>query len=103
MEMASRVVELANRAANNNTVVNVFLLGLFGALCARSVSQQRNIEALEVEKESLIKSNKAMKKTMWDWKQQLFAEATTDYAVVPLDPTNVKEETGTSPASRFVI
>lgn len=48
------------------------------------MNQQKDIEALEAEKDSLRKSNKAMKKTMWDWKQQLFAEAESDAALVPL-------------------
>lgn len=39
---------------------------------------------MEAEKDSLTKSNKAMKKSMWDWKQKLYAEASTDSALVPL-------------------
>lgn len=67
-------MSIAVRAANSNTFVNVVLTGSFVALMIRSVKQQRDMEALEAEKESLIKTNKALKKTMWDWKQQLFAE-----------------------------
>ncbi|XP_034675099.1 uncharacterized protein LOC117906234 isoform X1 [Vitis riparia] len=74
MEWGNRVMSIAGRAANNNTVINVLLVGSFAALTVRSVNQQRNIEALEAEKESLVKTNKALKKTVWDWKQQLFAE-----------------------------
>lgn len=74
MEWGNRVMSIAGRAANNNTVINVLLVGSFVALTMRSVNQQRDIEALEAEKESLVKTNKALKKTMWDWKQQLFAE-----------------------------
>ncbi|KAA8546403.1 hypothetical protein F0562_002858 [Nyssa sinensis] len=84
MEWASRAMSAASKASSNNTVINVFLLGCFGALSIRSVNQQRNIEALEAEKESLVKANKAMKKAMWDWKQQLFAEASADAPLVPL-------------------
>lgn len=84
MEFANRLVGAAMRATNNNTVINVCLVGSFLALSVRSMNQQKDIEALEAEKDSLRKSNKAMKKTMWDWKQQLFAEAESDAALVPL-------------------
>lgn len=42
------------------------------------------MEVLEAEKDSLLKSNKAMKKDMWDWKQQLFAEAELPNPLIPL-------------------
>ncbi|GLT47104.1 hypothetical protein SLA2020_208230 [Shorea laevis] len=84
MEIANKLVGLATRAASNNVVIDVFLVISFAALYARSVNQQNNIEILEAEKESLIKANKAMKKTMWDWKQQLFAENVSDSSLVPL-------------------
>lgn len=77
------------KAANNNTVIDVCLVGSFLALCYRSVTQQKDIEALEAEKNSLIRSNKAMKKAMWDWKQQLFAEASSESALVPLSRLKV--------------
>ncbi|KAF8411778.1 hypothetical protein HHK36_004337 [Tetracentron sinense] len=83
MEWASRMISGAMKLKNNNTVINIFLLGSFAALSIRSMSQQKNIEALESERDSLFKTNKAMKKAMWDWKQQLFAEA-TDSSPVPL-------------------
>lgn len=70
-----RAAEALNRAANSNGLMNVLLIGCFGALGVRSMRQQRDIEALEAEKESLVKSNKAIKATIWDWKKQLFAEA----------------------------
>lgn len=84
MEVANKLVSAGMRAANNSTVVSVCLVGSFIALSARSVKQQNEIEALEAEKASLIKSNKATKQTMWDWKQQLYAEAATDSPLVPL-------------------
>lgn len=84
MEWASRVVNMATRASNNNTVINMFLLGSFVALSIRSLSQQKDIAFLEAEKESLVKANKAMKKMIWDWKQQLLAEASTESSTVPL-------------------
>lgn len=78
------MLSLLMKATNNNFVIHTCLIGSFTALCVRSFNQQKDIEALEAQKESLIKSNKAMKKTMWEWKQQLYAEATTDAALVPL-------------------
>jgi hypothetical protein len=84
MEVANKLVSAGMRAANNSRVISVCLVGSFIALSARSVKQQNEIEALEAEKASLIKSNKATKQTMWDWKQQLYAEAATDSALVPL-------------------
>ncbi|KAL2325043.1 hypothetical protein Fmac_024101 [Flemingia macrophylla] len=84
MEFVNRIVSIATRAANNNTVINVCLVASFSILGVRSMNQQNTIEALEAEKESLTKSNKSLRKTMWDWKQQLYAEASTDAAVVPL-------------------
>ncbi|KAK4266227.1 hypothetical protein QN277_027177 [Acacia crassicarpa] len=84
MEFVNRIVDLATRALNNNMVIDVFLLASFATLGLRSVHQQKLIQALEAEKENLTKSNKAMRKTMWDWKQQLFTEASTDSALVPL-------------------
>ncbi|XP_057470268.1 uncharacterized protein LOC130759162 isoform X2 [Actinidia eriantha] len=98
MEWASKAMSAATRAANNNTVINVFLVGAFVALSARSGMQQRDIQALEAEKHSLLKSNKDMKKVMWDWKQQLFAEASSpDAAIVPL--ARLKAIYGESPAT----
>ncbi|KDP32794.1 hypothetical protein JCGZ_12086 [Jatropha curcas] len=116
MEFANRLVAAATKAANNNTVINVCLVGAFTALCVRSVNHQKDIEALEAEKESLIKSNKALRKTMWDWKQELFAEAHSDSALVPLarlkaiygeapsHPTgDAGKEDAKLPASKLVI
>ena len=98
MELASKAMSAATRAANNNTVINVFLVGAFVALSARSGMQQRDIQALEAQKYSLLQSNKDMKKVMWDWKQQLFAEASSpDTAIVPL--ARLKAIYGESPAT----
>ncbi|XP_021900686.1 uncharacterized protein LOC110816699 isoform X2 [Carica papaya] len=86
MEAANKIGALATRLIDNKTAINVFLGGSFLALGVRSLNQQKDIEALEAEKESLIKSNKAIREAMWNWKQQLFAEATAaaDNALVPL-------------------
>ncbi|CAI9114507.1 OLC1v1015246C1 [Oldenlandia corymbosa var. corymbosa] len=70
-----KVVNALNRMANSNAVMNVFLLGCFGAMSVRSMGTQRQIEALEAEKDSLALANKAMKSAIWDWKKQLYAEA----------------------------
>lgn len=84
MEFVNRIVDTATRAMNNNTVINICLLASFATLGVRSSSQHKVVESLEAEKENLVKSNKAMRKAMWDWKEQLFAEASTDSALVPL-------------------
>ncbi|KAJ1377935.1 hypothetical protein SESBI_48360 [Sesbania bispinosa] len=84
MEFVLKIVDTAKRASNNNTVINVCLIASFVTLGVRSINQQKIIEALEAEKESLTKSNKSIRKTIWDWKQQLYAEASTDSALVPL-------------------
>ncbi|XP_010063387.2 uncharacterized protein LOC104450504 [Eucalyptus grandis] len=116
MEAANRALAALAKVANNNIVVDVCLVGAFAALCVRSVNQQKYIEALEAEKDSLVSSNKATKKAMWDWKQQLFAEAASDSALLPLaklkviygeapapQPGNKVGEDAKSPASKFVI
>ncbi|KAI3414585.1 uncharacterized protein J3R85_016101 [Psidium guajava] len=116
MEAANRALASLMKIANNDIVIDVCLVGAFAALCGRSVNQQKYIEALEAEKESLVKSNKATKKAMWDWKQQLFAEAASDSALLPLAKLKViygeapSPQAGNtvggnakSPASKFVI
>lgn len=85
-----KAVNALNRAANSNALMNVLLLGCFGALSVRSMYQQREIEALEAEKDSLLKANKGIKATIWDWKKQLFAEAEAAEAA-PKDSKNSKE------------
>ncbi|KAL7599952.1 uncharacterized protein LOC111903510 [Lactuca sativa] len=85
MELATKAMEFANRAASNNTVINIFLVGAFGGLAVRSLNQQRQIEALESQRDSLVKSNKSMRQTIWEWKQKLYTEAEADKKpIVPL-------------------
>jgi len=84
MEFVHKIVDIAKRASENNTVINVGLGAVFAILGARSYNQQKIIEALEAEKESLTKTNKSIRNTLWDWKQQLYAEAASDSALVPL-------------------
>ncbi|WCJ44635.1 hypothetical protein M5689_025293 [Euphorbia peplus] len=84
MEFANRVVGVAMEAAGSNRVINVCLVGACLALSARSMKQQKYADAMEAEKDSLFKSNKAIKKTLWTWKQELYADAQSDSAVVPL-------------------
>ncbi|XP_027367303.1 uncharacterized protein LOC113873401 [Abrus precatorius] len=84
MASFSRIVEAAKRITQSNTVINVCLVASFVTLGLRSFNQQRTIDALEAEKENLEKSNKSIRKTIWDWKQQLYAEASSDSALVPL-------------------
>ncbi|XP_004495256.1 uncharacterized protein [Cicer arietinum] len=85
MEFVHKIVDIAKRASNNDTVINFGLLASFAILGVRSMNQQNTLAALEAEKESLIKSNKSIRKTLWDWKQQLYAESSTDSALISLD------------------
>lgn len=96
--VVNKIGKAVERAANNNTVINVCLVAAFVALGARSVSQQRDIQALESQMDSLISSNKSLKKAMWDWKQQLFADADSDSALVPL--ARLKAIYGDAPVSQ---
>ena len=85
MELAGRAMSMVSRLLNNNVFIDVCLLGSFGALALRSMNQEKLIETLESEKETLSNTNKAMKKTLWDSKQQLYDEASSpDTAIVPL-------------------
>lgn len=75
-----------NRAAENNTVVNTFLGAVFCALTARAWGQEQTFLALDAEKQALLKKNKEMKSSIWEWKQTLYAEAAANprKALVPL-------------------
>lgn len=83
-QLITKAMDIAKRAGNSNIVINSFLFASFVALSVRSMNQQKEIGALEEVKDSLVKSNKAVRKTIWDWKQQLYADAALDGAVVPL-------------------
>ncbi|XP_071718903.1 uncharacterized protein [Rutidosis leptorrhynchoides] len=78
MELATKAIELANKAASNNTVINAFLLSAFAGLTFRSFNQQRQIETLESQRDSLVKSNKSLRQTIWNWRQKLYADAESD-------------------------
>ncbi|XP_071732340.1 uncharacterized protein [Rutidosis leptorrhynchoides] len=78
MELATKAIEFANKAASNNTVINVFLLSAFAGLTVRSFNQQTQIETLESQRDSIAKSNKSMRQTIWNWKQKLYADAQSD-------------------------
>lgn len=84
MEFVNKMTETLVRAAMTDTSINVILASTFAALTYRSWNQQKSIEDLEAERDSLIKANKAIKKTIWDSKQQLYAEAQSDSALIPL-------------------
>ncbi|KAL2232387.1 UNVERIFIED_CONTAM: hypothetical protein Sindi_1418700 [Sesamum indicum] len=81
-----QVMSALNRAVNSNAVINTLLVAVFGTLAARSVAQERAIKALEAEKDLLLKTNKGIKSTIWEWKQKLYAEAEANpqKALVPL-------------------
>ncbi|KAK9664910.1 hypothetical protein RND81_14G076500 [Saponaria officinalis] len=82
--MAERVAEVVNRVINSNTFINICLVGCFSVLGLRSLNQQNLIESLEADNSRVQATNKSLKKTMWDWKQQLYADASSDSAVIPL-------------------
>ncbi|RID57039.1 hypothetical protein BRARA_F00445 [Brassica rapa] len=75
--MANKIAMLVSEAMNKNAVINTCLGVSFVVLGLRSDKQQKYVEALQEQKDSLFKSNKEMKITMWHWKQRLFAEATS--------------------------
>ncbi|KAK8507739.1 hypothetical protein V6N13_140486 [Hibiscus sabdariffa] len=66
MKFVNKLAALATRAANNNVVIDVCLVTSFAVIGIRSLNQQNLIESLEAERDSLMKTNKAMKKTRWD-------------------------------------
>ncbi|KAM0070800.1 hypothetical protein Hdeb2414_s0001g00017441 [Helianthus debilis subsp. tardiflorus] len=116
MELGKKAVEFANRAASNDTVVNVFLVGAFAGLTVRSFNQQRHIEMLESQRDSLVKSNKSMRQTIWDWKQKLYADAEADkkpvvplsklksiYGEVALVPQSAEKTDGKASATKIMI
>lgn len=80
--MANKIAMLVSEARNKNAVINTCLGVSFVVLGLSSDKQQKYVEALQEQKDSLFKSNKEMKVTMWHWKQQLFADTST--VVVPL-------------------
>lgn len=85
--MANKIAMLVSEARNKNAVINTCLGVSFVILGLRSDKKQKYVEALQEQKDSLFKSNKEMKVTMWHWKQKLFAEATSagpSTVVVPL-------------------
>ncbi|KAL4556528.1 hypothetical protein LXL04_039184 [Taraxacum kok-saghyz] len=116
MELATRAMDFASRAASNNTVINVFLVGAFAGLAVRSLNQQRQIETLESERASLVNTNKSMRQTMWDWKQKLYSEAESNnkpivplsklksiYGEVPTLPQSAGIADGKASATKIVI
>ncbi|KZV16565.1 hypothetical protein F511_11397 [Dorcoceras hygrometricum] len=86
VEHMEQIASALNRVANSNAVLNTLLAGALAALAMRSMVQQRSVEALEAEKDALLESNKIIKKTIWNWKQLLYAEAEANppEALVPL-------------------
>ncbi|KAK1432236.1 hypothetical protein QVD17_09130 [Tagetes erecta] len=119
MELATKAIELASKAANNNTVINVFLMSAFAGLTIRSWNQQTQIETLQSHKDALVKSNKSMRQTIWDWKQKLYADAEADkkpivplsklksiYGEAPAVPQsdgNTEKKDGKAPATKIMI
>nr|XP_043610950.1 uncharacterized protein LOC122582602 [Erigeron canadensis] len=78
MEIARKAMVVGSKAASNNIAINVFLGSVFAGLTFRSLNQQTQIETLESQRDSLVKSNKSMRQTIWDWKQKLYSDALAD-------------------------
>lgn len=87
MSLGGRAWDVLSKRDN---LIHIFLGCSFVALCIRSVGQQNDIESLQAEKEQLQKTNKAMKKAIWDWKQQLFQEASQDATAYPVPLSRLK-------------
>lgn len=81
-----RIANALNRAAESNAVVNTFLGAAFCAMTARAWGQDKEVRALEAEKQVLATKNKEIRATIWEWKQTLYAEASANprKALVPL-------------------
>lgn len=84
MNLRSKIVSAAVKVTNSNAFINTGLLACCLVLSAKSRSQYQQIEALQSERDSLTNSNKAIRKTLWNWKQQLFAEASVDSPLISL-------------------
>lgn len=87
MSLGGRAWDIFSKRDN---LIHILLGCSFVALCIRSVGQQNDIESLQAEKEQLQKTNKAMKKAIWDWKQQLFQEASADVTAYPVPLSRLK-------------
>ena len=99
MEAVKKLVSLAENLSNNDRAVSAALAAGFAVLVARSVGHQSDIDALEAEKASLMESNKEMKRSMWSWKQSLYADA-SDSESPPLVPlARLKAIYGEAPAA----
>lgn len=95
MDIGGRLLNVLSKKDN---VIHLFLACSFVALSVRSLSQQNDIETLEAEKVALLKQNKAMKKAMWDWKQQLFREASEGASSFPIPLSTLKAIYGDTPS-----
>lgn len=87
MFLGGRVWDVLSKTDN---LIHLFLGCSFVALCVRSMGQQKDLEALQAQKEELQKTNKATKKAVWDWKQQLFQEASEDATAYPVPLSRLK-------------
>ena len=83
MEAALRGIR-GKLTEHREKVVSALLLGSFLALGWRSVEQQREIEGLEAEKNSLRAANASMSTAMWAWREELFS-----LAAAPSSPISV--------------
>ncbi|KAJ1258033.1 hypothetical protein BS78_10G042900 [Paspalum vaginatum] len=65
-------------------VTSALLLGSFVALGWRSAVQQREIDGLEAEKNSLRATNSSMSSAMWAWREELFSLAAAPSSPISL-------------------
>ncbi|WVZ82500.1 hypothetical protein U9M48_029755 [Paspalum notatum var. saurae] len=83
MEAAVRGIR-AKLTEHREKVTSAVLLGAFVALGWRSAVQQREIDGLEAEKNSLRATNSSMSSAMWAWREELFS-----LAAAPSSPISV--------------
>ncbi|RLN11292.1 hypothetical protein C2845_PM09G02980 [Panicum miliaceum] len=83
MEAALRGIR-GKLTEHREKVISALLLGSFLALGWRSAEQQREIEDLEAEKNSLRAANASMSTAMWAWREELFSLAVAPSSPIPV-------------------
>ncbi|TVU19063.1 hypothetical protein EJB05_35192, partial [Eragrostis curvula] len=96
MEAALRGIR-AKLTEHQEKVISGLLLGSFVALGWRSSEQQREIDGLEAEKNSLRTAN-SMSAAMWAWREELFA-----LAAAPSPPISTRPRRLAVASLRFYI
>ncbi|XP_062228050.1 uncharacterized protein LOC133926242 [Phragmites australis] len=81
MEAALRGIR-GKLTEHREKVISGLLVGSFVALGWRSSEQQREIDGLETEKNSLRAANASMSAAMWAWREELFSLAAAPSAPI---------------------